>query len=66
MRIDCDDCRMQHTDACADCVVTFIVGREPGDAVIIDVEEQRAVRRLAAAGLVPGLRHQTSAAHLSP
>ena len=57
MRIDCDDCRMQHTSVCDDCVVTFIVGREPGDAVIIDVEEERAVRLLARAGLVPGLRH---------
>lgn len=59
MRIDCDDCRMQHTDVCADCVVTFIVGREPGDAVIIDVEEERAVRLLARAGLVPELRHES-------
>jgi hypothetical protein len=66
MRIDCDECRMQHTDACADCVVTFIVRREPGDAVIIDVEEERAVRRLAEVGLVPDLRHQPSATKLSP
>ena len=57
MRIDCDDCRMQHTNVCDDCVVTFIVGREPGDAVVIDVEEERAVRLLARAGLVPALRH---------
>jgi hypothetical protein len=28
------------------------------DAVIIDSEEERAVRLLAEAGLVPGLRHQ--------
>ena len=41
MRIDCDDCRMQHTSVCDDCVVSFIVGREPGDAVIIDVEEKK-------------------------
>ena len=61
MRIDCDDCRMQHTDVCHDCVVTFIVGREPGDAVIIDVEEERAVRLLARAGLVPDLRHESAA-----
>jgi hypothetical protein len=66
MRIDCDECRMQHTDACDDCVVTFIVGREPGDAVIIDVDEARAVRRLAEAGLVPDLRHQRNAVNLSP
>jgi len=58
MRIDCDDCRMQHTSVCDDCVVSFIVGREPGDAVIIDVEEERAVRWLSRAGLVPALRHE--------
>jgi hypothetical protein len=58
MRIDCDECRMQHTDACDDCVVSFIVGREPGDAVVIDADEERAVRLLADAGLLPSLRHQ--------
>ena len=62
MRIDCDDCRMQQTEACADCVVTFIVGREPGDAVVIDVVEERAVRLLARAGLVPELRHEPAGA----
>jgi hypothetical protein len=69
MRIDCDACRMQHTSVCDDCVVSFIVGREPGDAVIIDVEEQRAVRLLARAGLVPDLRHEAAtreASELSP
>jgi hypothetical protein len=58
MRIDCDECRMQHTSACDDCVVTFIIGREPGDALVIDADEERAVRLLANAGLLPGLRHQ--------
>ncbi|MGH9155232.1 MAG: hypothetical protein ACRD1K_05155 [Acidimicrobiales bacterium] len=55
--ISCQDCAMQHTPACADCVVTFICDREPGDAVVVDVAEARAVRMLAGAGLVPALRH---------
>ena len=55
--ISCDDCAMQGTSACDDCVVTFICGRDPHDAVVIDVEEARAVRLLEQAGLVPGLRH---------
>ena len=55
--ISCDDCTMQATSACDDCVVTFICGRDPDEAVIIDAAEARAVRMLAAAGLVPGLRH---------
>lgn len=58
LSISCEDCTAQGTEACADCVVTFICGREPGDALIIDAEEQRAVRLLAQAGLVPGLRHE--------
>jgi hypothetical protein len=61
MRIDCDECRMQHTSACEDCVVTFVVNREPGDALVIDAEEERAVRLLANAGLLPRLRHERRA-----
>lgn len=55
--ISCDDCAMQHTDACRECVVSVIVDRTPGDAIVIDVEEVRAVRLLASAGLLPALRH---------
>ncbi len=55
--ISCDDCTMQHTDHCADCVVTFVCGREPEDALVIDAEEARALRLLIGAGLVPKLRH---------
>jgi hypothetical protein len=62
MEISCDDCVMQHTRACDDCVVSFIVGREPGEAIVIDVEEERAVRMLADAGLVPELRHRRTQA----
>jgi hypothetical protein len=57
LTIDCDTCVMQETDACEDCVVSFVVNREPGTALVIDVEEARAVRLFAGAGLVPGLRH---------
>lgn len=58
LTISCDDCAAQDTEACADCVVTFICGRQPDDAVIIDADEARAVRLLAGAGLVPTLRHR--------
>ena len=59
LRISCDDCSMQATSACDDCIVTFICSRDPGDAVIIDADEVRALRRLADGGLVPGLRHRS-------
>ncbi len=58
LTISCDDCRMQGTTTCDDCVVTFICGREPDDAIVIDVAEERAVRLLADGGLVPRLRHR--------
>lgn len=58
MTISCDECSMRSTPACDDCVVTFICDREPGDAVIIDVAEERALRLLSESGLIPVLRHQ--------
>ena len=61
LRIDCDECVMQATDACDDCVVSFIVGRRPGDAIVVDVAEQRALKALGERGLVPRLRHQAQA-----
>ncbi len=59
--VSCDDCCLQHTDACADCLVTFVLAREPDDAVILDADEARAVRLLQRAGLVPGLRFASRA-----
>lgn len=55
--IDCAECRMRDTNVCDDCVVTFVMSREPGEALVIDAAEARAVRMLARAGLVPELRH---------
>jgi hypothetical protein len=56
LEIDCDCCQLQGTDACDDCVVSFLLGREPDDAVVIDADEARAMRMLERAGLVPTLR----------
>jgi hypothetical protein len=61
LAIDCGDCVMARTSACDDCIVSFVVNREPGDAVVIDVEEHRAVRLLQSAGLVPDSRHRSRA-----
>ena len=59
--IDCDCCELQGTDACDDCVVTFLLEREPDDAVVIDADEARAMRMLERAGLVPSLRFSSRA-----
>lgn len=58
LRIDCDECALDGTAACADCVVTFLCARDDGGAVVIDVAEVRALRMFAEGGLVPSLRHR--------
>ena len=58
-RIDCGECVMAGTTACDDCVVSFIVNREPGDALVVDAAEERALRTLGEEGLVPRLRHHS-------
>ena len=55
MLISCDDCRMQGTDACEDCVVSYIVDRPEG-AVVFDAAEERALREMNRAGLLPDVR----------
>lgn len=55
--ISCGECAAQGTDACGDCVVTYLCRRDPDDAVIIDAGEARELRLLADQGLVPRLRH---------
>jgi hypothetical protein len=54
--ISCDECALGPGPACDDCVVSFVVGNEEADALVIDAAEARAVRLLGAAGLVPELR----------
>ncbi len=61
LTIDCDCCALRNTDACDDCVVSFLLEREPEDAVVIDADEARAMRMLERAGLVPTLRFSTQA-----
>ena len=61
LTVDCDCCALRNTDACDDCVVSFLLDREPEDAVVIDADEARAMRMLERAGLVPTLRFSTRA-----
>lgn len=57
--IDCATCVMHRTDACDDCLVTFICDREPDEAVVITLDELRSMRMLSDAGLVPQLQHRS-------
>jgi hypothetical protein len=56
MTVDCETCSARNAGVCGDCVVSFLLERDPFDAVIIDVAEARALRLLEDAGLVPSLR----------
>ncbi len=58
--ITCESCVMRHSDHCDDCMVSFLCGNaeEPPEAVVLDLDEARAVRLLAAAGLVPSLKQR--------
>lgn len=55
MRIDCDECAMQHTSTCDDCVVTVLL-RESAGPLELDTAESVALSAMADAGLVPRLR----------
>jgi hypothetical protein len=61
LTIDCDCCALRNTGACDDCIVSFLLEREPDDAVVIDADEARAMRMLERAGLVPTLRFSSRA-----
>lgn len=53
MHIDCNECAMHDSDACTDCLVTYLVDGGPLD---LAVEESLALGNLAEAGLVAPLR----------
>jgi len=55
MLIDCNECAMQHTPACTDCVVTHLLADALGQ-IEVDREQAAALEVLADAGLVPELR----------
>jgi hypothetical protein len=54
--ISCEECVLEGTAACEECVVTFLLAPTAGEAIVVDVAEARAVRMLQRAGLVPELR----------
>lgn len=61
LSVSCNDCEFDGTDTCNDCVVSFLLNREPEDAIVFDADVARAMRLLNGAGLVPELRHRQRA-----
>lgn len=56
--ISCDSCAHQGSAHCGDCLVTHLCDRTADETVVLDLEQARAVRLLARAGLVPELAHR--------
>lgn len=54
IHVDCGTCRARGP-ACADCVVSVLLGPLP-DALVLDDDEQAALRAMADSGLLPPLR----------
>jgi len=62
LSISCNDCVMQNTSHCGDCIVTFLCDRDEAVPVAIEEREVRALRLLSEGGLVPELRHRAGPA----
>lgn len=66
LSISCDDCALQCSAACADCVVTFVLrSREGGqpqpvDELVLDGDEARVLQLFGRAGLVPKLKFEVA------
>ena len=68
MIIDCDECVMQHTAACEDCVVTFLCGgpsESPSTIVSLDAREVASLGVFQRAGLAPRLRYSKLSAAIA-
>ena len=57
IEVDCDRCVLAGSDACDDCLVSFVIGQSGRRTVAVDAQEARVVSLLTGAGLVPALRH---------
>ena len=55
--IDCQTCVARLTDACADCIVTFLCDTPVDQAVVLTSPDARVLRLLRDEGLVPEMRH---------
>ncbi len=52
MLIDCNDCTMQQTTACSDCVVTHVL-HDISRPLALDEDQADALELLAGEGMVP-------------
>jgi len=55
MLIDCNDCKMQDTRACHDCIVTHVL-HDAGQPLALGDTDSETISLLTDEGLVPRLR----------
>lgn len=64
LTISCDECSMQCTSACDDCLVSFVLRGDEAEAehepLVLDLDQARVVRLLGNAGLVPDLKYRVA------
>jgi hypothetical protein len=58
--IDCQTCVARLTDACSDCLVTFMYDEPVETPVVVDPSEARVLQLLTDEGLVPILRRRSA------
>jgi hypothetical protein len=56
--IDCQTCVARLTDACNDCLVTFLCDEPADTPVVVEASEARQLRLLQDAGMVPSVKHR--------
>lgn len=59
LSISCDECVRRGTPDCEDCLVSFVLGEEPGQLAMTN-EEAHVVELFSAHGMIPRLRFQRS------
>ena len=58
LSISCDSCVRRSTPHCEDCLVTFVLGEEPGELTINPIEAE-VIELFTREGMLPTLRYRS-------
>ena len=58
--IDCQTCVVRATDACDDCIVTFLCDAPEWEPVVVEAPTARVLRLLQSEGLAPENRYRAA------
>lgn len=65
LSISCNDCVRRGTPDCADCLVSFVLGEEPGELVMTSSDAD-VVQLFTAQGMIPRLKFQHRSTSTAP